>query len=46
LVPFQVTGVVLTAGGVLPTWEEAIAAPDLPAPLPGYRIAFIALIAC
>jgi hypothetical protein len=30
LVPFQVSGAFLTAGGVLPTWEEAIAAPELP----------------
>jgi hypothetical protein len=46
LVPFQVTGLVLRAGGVLPTWEEAIAAPELPACEADYLIDFIELMAC
>jgi hypothetical protein len=45
LVPFQVSGAVLTAGGVLPTWEEAIAAPELPGLAREYIIDFIALMA-
>jgi hypothetical protein len=44
LVPFQVSGAVLTAGGVLPTWEEAIAAPELPWLRKYYIIDFIVLI--
>jgi hypothetical protein len=36
----------LKAGGVLPTWEEAIAAPELPACGTVYLFDFIALMAC
>jgi hypothetical protein len=43
-VPFQVTGAVLAAGDILPTREEAIAAPDLPARGLVYLFDFIALI--
>jgi hypothetical protein len=46
LVPFQVTGAVLAAGDVLPTWEEAIAAPELPGFQTVYLIDFTALIGC
>jgi hypothetical protein len=46
LVPFQVTGAVLATGDVLPTQEEAIAAPELPGAISGYRFDFIALMAC
>src|SRR6185437_13057856 len=42
-VPFQVTGAVLAAGDVLPTWEEAIAAPELPWLTRPYIIDFIEL---
>jgi hypothetical protein len=44
LVPFQVSGAVLTAGGVLPTWVEAIAAPFLPWLITPYIVDFIELI--
>jgi hypothetical protein len=46
LVPFQVTGAVLAAGDVLPTWEEAIAAPELPGLPVTYPFDLIELIGC
>jgi hypothetical protein len=44
LLPFQVSGAVLTAGGVLPTYKEAIAAPELPWLTRPYVFDFIALM--